>query len=119
MSLRNELTPVWQRKFHLIEKAGGPPNLPKLKDLSFGKRFSVMINWWAVIAGPIYYVIKGMWKKALSYLALVIGVGVVFGLVAGDSALGNSATYIGPLLFGFKANIDYYKKTVLNDNGWW
>lgn len=27
--------------------------------------------------------------------------------------------YCGPLIFCFRANIDYYKRMVEQDNGWW
>ena len=88
-----QVSDKYQRIFDLIDKAGGP-SLPRFRDLTFGERFKVNINWSARFGGPFWYLSKDMPKRALTqglFLAFVPGL----------------------------ANISYYKKIRLNDNGWW
>lgn len=116
-----QVTPSWRNKFLLINKAGGP-RLPDYKSLSFGERFSLGFNVLAFLFGPFYYLAKGMWRKALFLFGVGLAVIILIGLVldsVGMSQLANSIGYGVPALFAVRANVDYYKKMVLGDDGWW
>jgi preprotein translocase subunit SecG len=63
-----------------------------------------------------------MWKKALALFlaaAVVVVVLAVLLELAGAGALANALSYGVSAFFAVRANIDYYKKMVLNENGWW
>ncbi len=112
---------TWKNKFYLIEKAGGV-KMTAFKSLSFGERMKFSFNILAFLFGPIYYAVKGMWKKGL--LMFVVGVVaiVVLSMVMELMGLGRMANALGygvSAVFAMRANIDYYKKMVLGDNGWW
>lgn len=113
------LSDAWMRRFALIEKAGGP-KLPKLKELPFAERFQLVFNIWAFLFGPFYYAANGMWKKGLTLLAVgavaVILLGMLFQAI-GVSA--DAASLFAAGIFSRCSVTDYYKKTVLGDNGWW
>lgn len=118
-----KLSSRWEQRFALIEKAGGP-KLQKFKDLTFGERFSIMMSFWAFFFGPFYYLYMRMWRKAISYS--VVGYGLVFIvlfllILSGfdDESLTRSLGFGVGALFGGRAYIDYYRKMVLNQNGWW
>lgn len=111
----------WKLKFRLLRKAG-VPGLKNLKALAPGERVKIGFNVLAFLFGPLYYFAKGMWKKALSlFVACVIGIVALevilgcFGLYRVANALGYGVAAI----FAVRANVDYYKKMVLGDNGWW
>ena len=113
----------WQARFALIEKAGGP-KLPKLKALSPGERFRVVMSFWAFFFGPFFYLAKGMWRKAITLS--VLGYGIVFVAIfvlvlSGyeDEALFRGLGFGVSALFGIRAIPDYYRKMVLADNRWW
>lgn len=108
---------AWKTRFRLIERAGGV-KLPNLKALSFGQRMKVMFNVLAFLLGPLYYLTKGLWKKALVLFAICVVVVVVADLVMGDR-FGNAIGIATGALFAVRANIDFYKKKVLGDDGWW
>lgn len=108
---------AWKTRFRLIERAGGA-KLPNLKALSFGQRMKVMFNVLAFLFGPLYYLTKGLWKKALVLFAICVVVVVVADLVMGDR-FGNAIGIATGALFAVRANIDFYKKKVLGDDGWW
>ena len=87
----------WKQRFSAIHHAGGI-KMPKFKELpAEERRKAFSFNFLAFFFGPIYYATKGMWKKGL---ALFLGYGI-------------------SAVFATRANIDYYKKMLLNDNGWW
>jgi hypothetical protein len=112
---------AWKTRFRLIDKAGGV-SMPHLKDLQFGDRMKVMFNIFAFLFGPLYYIAKGLWRKAITFF--VAGVIVLTALSFALSAAGlenvsRALSYGLAAFFANRANIDYYKRTVLNDNGWW
>lgn len=109
----------WQRKFALIEKAGGP-KLPQSKALSFGERMKVVFNVWGFLVGPLYYLLKGMWKKAIVLTLIAFAIILVLELLLQAMQMSDLSTYfVAPAIFGSRATIDYYKKVVRGDNGWW
>jgi hypothetical protein len=112
-----KVSDAWKTRFRLIERAGGV-KLPNLKALAFGQRMKVMFNVLAFLFGPLYYLAKGLWKKALVLFAICVVVVVVADLVMGDR-LGNAIGIATGALFAVRANIDFYKKKVLGDDGWW
>jgi hypothetical protein len=113
----------WKAKFKLFERAGAP-GFANLKNLppDERKRATVGINVLAFLFGPFYYLAKGMWRKALTLflacLLAVIALEAVFELL-GYSQFGKALGYGIAAVFAIRANIDYYKKMVLGDNGWW
>jgi len=111
----------WKRKFRLIQKAGGPKQT-QFKSLTSGERMKISFNILAFLFGPIYYIVKGMWKKGLALFGACFGVLVVLSVLlelAGLGKVANALGYGAAALFAVRANIDYYKKMVLGDNGWW
>ena len=112
---------TWKLRFRLLERAGGV-KMPKLKDLSTGERMKIMFNVLAFFFGPFYYAFKGMWKKGLVLFGLCALVIVVADLVLtqlGFGRFGKSLGYGAAAIFAVRANIDFYKKMVLGENGWW
>lgn len=111
----------WKQKFRLIRKAGGP-RLQNLKALASSERFRIGFNVLAFFFGPIYYAAKGMWRKALSLFGICLAAILVIGFaldLAGLSRVADALGYATAAIFAVRANVDYYKKTVLGDNGWW
>ena len=114
------LSDSWKSRFLLIEKAGGP-KLPQSARLTGGERAKILFNVLAFLFGPIYYLIKGMWKKAITLTLIVIALAIVIGLIANIfkmPALGTVGNIVGGVVFAVRANIDYFKKICRNDGGW-
>jgi hypothetical protein len=112
----------WQARFRAIQRAGGP-KMPHYKELPAAERRAAFgFNILAFLFGPIYYACKGMWKRglALFLLCAVVVISLSIGLdYLGYEKLANALGYGVGAVFAVRANIDYYKKMVLNDNGWW
>lgn len=110
----------WQTKFKLIEKAGGTA-LKDLQALSFTERGMVVFNVFGFLFGPLYYLVKGMWKKAIVLtligILLIVVSCMLFQIIGFENT--NATNMIIPIIIATRANIDYYKKIILGDNGWW
>jgi len=114
-----EISDAWKKKFVLLEKAGGP-KLPKYRELAFGDRIKAVFNVWGFLFGPFYYLAKGMWKKAIVLTVLCIAAIVIIEIILRDMKVSGAITnFIAPAIFASRANIDYYKKIILGENGWW
>jgi len=112
----------WKARFKAIARAGGT-TLPNLKNLPKNERRNAYsFNVLAFLFGPLYYIAKGMWKKGLAILLAGVSVVVVLSIALGYFGLGKIAGSLGygvSAVFAMRANIDYYKKMVLDENGWW
>jgi Protein of unknown function (DUF2628) len=112
---------TWKNRFRLIETAGGP-RLTHIKDMPFGDRMRVMFNILAFLFGPFYYLAKGLWRKAITFFVLGVVVLTALSLALGAAGVDGASRAFGyglAAVFATRANIDYYKRMVLNDNGWW
>ncbi|WP_324732181.1 DUF2628 domain-containing protein [Pseudomonas paeninsulae] len=112
----------WKQRFSAIQHAGGS-KMPRLKELPAAERRKAFsFNFLAFLFGPIYYAIKGMWKKGLTLFlacaAVVIALGVGLDFL-GYGKIANALGYGVGAIFVTRANVDYYKKMLLDDNGWW
>jgi hypothetical protein len=109
----------WLEKFALIEKAGGV-KMPGIKSLPVSERIKVSFNVWGFLFGPIYYFAKGMWKKSLPLLGIAIVLVVILEAIFRKFGFPESLTnFVASAIFAARANIDYYKKIKLDDDGWW
>ena len=118
----NEIESVsdsWKRKFDLFEKAGGVKS-SNLRKLSFQERMKVGFSIWAFLFGPFFYLVKGMWKKAISLSGVSVLVIIILEMVCMVLGIPDTITnVVFPAIFASRANVDYYKKVKLGDNGWW
>ncbi|WP_213947982.1 DUF2628 domain-containing protein [Luteibacter sp. dw_328] len=113
---RADVSETWKRRFRTIRDAGGP-DLPNIRALPFGERFAVTLNLLAFLFGPIYFIVKGMYRQALGYFMLslvclfvleMIGLGRHFrALGAGISAV-----------YGARANVSYYRLVIDRESRW-
>jgi hypothetical protein len=112
----------WKRSFRAIHKAGGP-NFPNLKNLPPEDRKAVIkFNVLAFLFGPFYYLFKGMWKKGLTILDIcVVGLIVLDVIMTymGFAKFTGYTKFVAPTVYSLLANLDYYRKMVLGQNGWW
>ncbi|HWV10360.1 MAG TPA: DUF2628 domain-containing protein [Pseudomonas sp.] len=113
---------TWKQRFSAMHRAGGY-KMPRLKELPPAERRKAFgFNFLAFFFGPIYYAIKGMWKKGLALFVVCAAAVIVAGMgldYLGYGTVADGLRYGIAAVFAVRANIDYYKKMLLNDNGWW
>lgn len=115
------ISPAWRWRFELIEKAGGP-SLPKFGQLSWRGRLQ-LFSFLGFVFGPFYYLAKGMWRKAITFTAVGLVVGLALELAMTSAGLSETSAYrmssmVLPVLCATRAYIDYYKKVCLGEEGW-
>lgn len=113
---------AWRTRFALLHKAGGAA-MPQSIELTLAERAAVRFNVLAFVLGPVYYAAMGMWKKGISLALLSCVLIVLARLLLSAIGLAHSgfaamAYLIPPLLYGTRANIDYFTHVVLRDDGW-
>ncbi len=120
MNSDTELPEKWIKVFSLIDKAGGV-KMPNIKDLTPSERIKARLNFWAFFFGPIYYLIKNMWKKAITYFGLIILFIVAFDYIAityfHKDDINIPGVAVG-IIWAMLANVDYYKVKVLGEDKW-
>ncbi|MFR9751414.1 DUF2628 domain-containing protein [Nocardia sp. 004] len=122
LSTSPELSPRWQERFAFYDAYGIPGSTPAAREayraLPIGKRIMLNSNFLAFLFGPIYFFVKGMWRKGLT----LFGIGVAAGAVIAIAGL--SDTWIRIVGFGVAglamstANYAYYLHVVQNSHSW-
>jgi Protein of unknown function (DUF2628) len=112
----------WKKRFNWLKKAGGP-SMPNFKTMPKAERKGFnQFNILAFLFGPFYYLAKGMWRKGISLFVVCAAVVIALELllvIIGFEQIGKALGYGVSAVFAMRANIDYYKKMVLGENGWW
>ena len=111
-----DVSDSWKNTFRLIERAGGP-DLPHLKELKSGERFSINFKALAFFLGPFYYLAKGLWKQAVLYLLLAIVLVLLFDAF-GLEKVSKGVGYGFAAIYSLRANVSYYRKVVLGVTPW-
>lgn len=80
----------------------------------------INFNFLAFVFGPFYYLSKGMWKKAIviSIAGILITL-ILFSILASMNIRIAQLSVLTSAWFASRANVDYYRKIVKNDNCWW
>lgn len=118
----------WKKYFHNLRVAGGP-FMPLLKTMDKNQRAQVMKDArppvvsfvLAFIFSVFYYAFKGMWKKGLVLLAIVLPIAIVLSTVLillGMEWAVRGVQMAAAFTFGTMAPMDFYAKKVLGDDGW-
>ncbi|MCB9440863.1 MAG: DUF2628 domain-containing protein [Mycolicibacterium sp.] len=122
-----ELPAIWQRRFAFFDAYGMPNSSPEARQafraLPFGTRMRLNSNILAFLFGPIYFFVKGMWRKGLTLLAAGLAIGVLDVAVFGDLAVGNNSlqgalNLLVPLTAMVTANYSYYRHVVQHSVSW-
>lgn len=122
-----DLKPKWRERFAFFD-AYGAPSSPEFraafKALPRGKKRLVNMNFFGFFFGPFYFFALGLWKKALSFIALALGLGVLevlFTMFTGidiPHAVDTGLSVGFAMMIGISTNYAYYLKVVKGSQGW-
>ncbi len=88
----------------------------------YNERRSIAFNALGFLFGPFYYLSKGMWRKAITYFSAAVACLMILSMVIDLLGFSDISKFLGygvAGVFAVRVNIDYYKKMVLDENGWW
>ena len=94
----DQLPQAWQQRFAFYEAHGLPGSSSQAqaayKALPFGQKIRITVNFLAFFFGPIYYFVKGMWRKGLVLLAEAVGIGVLVAFNGPDNILSRALIFL-------------------------
>ncbi len=121
IKMNKELSEKWQERFSFFDKYGSPKT-PEFKaaykELAFGKRILIGMNIWAFFFGFIYFLILGLWRKALTLFAINIAIFTIIGFLPVNNGVINVVGIAVNILWAITANYAYYLKETKNDQSW-
>lgn len=114
----------WKEKFRAISESGPIGNIPapkfeneaKYKELPFFTKYNLL----GFLFSWLYYLIKGMPKKAISIFLLTVFLQVLEENLQAGQTFFAILSILLPAAIGFAhSNIDFYRTKVLNEDFWW
>lgn len=119
---RSELASIWRWRFGFYDRFGHPGSTPEseaaYKALPYGARLMLGCNLLAFFFGPIYYFVKGMWRKGLTIVALVLAVVGVQYAVGGSDGVYQAVNLALSCVLMATANYTYYLDQVKGSQSW-
>lgn len=116
------LPQAWQQRFAFYEAHGLPGSSPQARTayntLSFGQKIRISVNFLAFFFGPIYYFVKGMWRKGLVLLAEAIAIGVLVAFNGPDNIWSRTLIFLFAASVMPTANYAYYLHVAKDSKAW-
>ncbi|WP_036460615.1 DUF2628 domain-containing protein [Mycobacterium sp. 141] len=116
------LSPAWQKRFDFFSAYGLPSSTPESKAayrvLPFGTKLRIGSNILAFLFGPIYFFVKGMWRKGLTLFGIALAVSVVMVMLDASDGVARGAGIAVASLAMSTANYAYYLHVVRRSESW-
>jgi hypothetical protein len=119
---RTQFSETWQKRFAYFDRYGPMSTTPEgrraFRMLPFLDRMRLGGNLFAFLFGPIYFFVKGMWRKGLSLLGLACVIAVSLFVFDVGSAIERMVGLVVPVLAMVTANYGYYLHVVEHNRSW-
>lgn len=116
------MSPSWQKRFDFFNAYGLPNSTPEsraaYRALSFMDRLKLTSNILAFLFGPIYFFVKGMWRKGLTLLGIFFAVEVVLVVLDVPDSLVRGIGFGLAAIAMTTANYAYYLHVVRGSQSW-
>ena len=116
------VSPSWQKRFDFFNAYGLPNSTPEsraaYRALSFMERLKLSSNILAFLFGPIYFFVKGMWRKGLTLLGIFFVVEVVLVVLDVPDSLVRGIGFGLAAIGMTTANYAYYLHVVRGSRSW-
>ena len=116
------MSPSWQQRFDFFNAYGLPNSTPESKAayqaMSFLDRLKLTSNILAFLFGPIYFFVKGMWRKGLTLLGIFFAVEVVLVVLDVPDSLVRGIGFGLAAIAMTTANYAYYLHVVRGSQSW-
>ena len=116
------LSPSWQKRFDFFNTYGLPNSTPESKAayqaLTFLERVKLTSNILAFLFGPIYFFVKGMWRKGLTLLGIALAVSAALFVFDVSDAVARAVGIGVSCLAMSTANYAYYLHVARGSESW-
>ncbi|BBY55523.1 DUF2628 domain-containing protein [Mycobacterium koreense] len=122
MTTPTDVPDAWRSRFEFFDAYGLQTTTlaarEAYKALPITRRLRISSNFLAFLFGPIYFFVKGMWRKGLALLGITVAVGVAgTALDLPDSMATGIGTALGVLAM-MTANYAYYLHVRADSRSW-
>jgi hypothetical protein len=118
----DNVTDTWHQRFDFFGTYGLPSSSPQARDafkeLSWWTRTRMSWNTLAFLFGPIYFFVKGMWRKGLVLLVSAIALGTVMVSLDLPEMVNRAGSLVIPAMAANVANYAYYLHVVMESRSW-
>lgn len=116
------LSETWRIRFAYFETYGPVGSSPEGKQayraLSLWDKARIATNPFALLFGPVYFFVKGMWRKGLTLLLLAVAPAAVIVVVRPGGVVEWVLALIVPVLAMIAANYAYFLHVVEHSRSW-
>lgn len=116
------LPEIWQRRFAFYDQYAAAPTKAEanavFRSPPFWERTRLTSNVLALLFGPIYFFVKGMWRKGLALLGIALALGVVLQVIGASDSVARGASFGFAALCMVTANQAYYLHWVRHNESW-
>lgn len=116
------LSETWRIRFAYFETYGpvgcSPEGRQAFRALSLWDKARIATNPLALLFGPVYFFVKGMWRKGLTLLLLAVPSAVVIVVVGPGGAVEWAVALMVPVLAMTTANYAYFLHVVERSRSW-
>lgn len=114
----SQYSPKWQFRFGFFERhgLGGPGYKEAFKALGFGQRIKLGMNFWAFFFTWAFFLVMGMWRKALSLIGLWLVLIVIAAFL--PEGVGRGLGIAWSAMVASIANYAYYLHKVKGSSSW-
>lgn len=119
---RTELSDSWQKRFAYFDRYGPVSSTPEgrraYQALPFLEKARLGANIWGFLFGPFYFMVKGMWRKGVTLLAVACVLAVPVLLFDVGSIIERFTAMVIPAFSLVTANYAYYLHVVQGNRSW-
>ena len=108
---------VWSDRFQFFQQNGSPSSKTSkqaIQSLPLIRKLRMSLNFYAFFFGFIYFLIKGMWKPAITIFVIASVLMYSSSLLSGFFS--TFLSLLAPLISGYTANYTFYRKEVLGED---
>lgn len=117
-----KLSESWQKRFVYFDRYGPASSTPEgkaaYKALPFMEKVRLTSNIWAFLFGPIYFAVKGMWRKGVVLLVAAILLNVPIVVFDVPTIIANAIMIVVPVFAMTTANYAYYLHATQGNRSW-
>ncbi|MCV7316325.1 DUF2628 domain-containing protein [Mycolicibacillus parakoreensis] len=122
MTTADDVPDAWRSRFAFFDAYGLQtttlPAREAYKALPFTRRLRISSNFLAFLFGPIYFFVKGMWRKGLTLLGITLAVGTVGTALNLPGSVANAVGVALGALAMMTANYAYYLHVRAHSRSW-
>lgn len=122
MTNPHDVPQAWQSRFDFFDAYGLQTSSlharEAYKALPFTARLQITSNGPAFLFGPLYFFVKGMWRKGLSLLGIIVVVGMTATALGLPDQVASAVGTGLAVLVMVTANYAYYLHVVRDSQSW-